>query len=114
MHLRDRLGPWQAARNAQPVRGQRRTLRIEPAIVGLSVIDPGVRLAVGPWVGTEQLQVRVRFIDVAKGEAIGEVLLRADGSGLTPVSSLDATAPALSRRIADALADYLDAIVVAL
>lgn len=108
MHLRDRLGPWLSARNAQPASGQRRTVRIEPAIVVLGVVDPGVRLAVGPWVGTGQLHVRVRFVDVAKGEAIAEVLLRADGSGLTPVSSLDAAAPALPRRIADALADYLD------
>ena len=114
MHLRDRLGPWLAARNAQPARGQRRTLRIEPTIVATRVVDPGVRLAVGPWVGSEQLHVRVRFVDAAKGEAIGEILLRADGSGLTPVSSLDAAAPALPRRIADALADVLDAAVVSL
>jgi hypothetical protein len=112
MHLRDRLGPWLALRNAQAARAQPpRTLRIEPAIVVLRAIDPGVRVAVGRWIGSEQLQVRVRFVDVASGDVVGEARLRADGAGLTPVSTLDATAPALPRRIADALADYLEATV---
>lgn len=113
MHLRDRLGPWLEARNAQSAQHQPpRRLRMEPTIMLLKVVDPGVRLAVGPWVGAEQLHVRVRFVDAAKGEAIGEVLLRADGTALTPVASLGAVTPPLPRRIADALADYLDAALV--
>jgi hypothetical protein len=110
MFLHDRLDPWVAERNRIPARGTPpRTLRIEPTIVALAYIDPAVRIAVGPVAGTERLHVRVRFVDAATGDAIAATELRADGSMLMNVSSLGATAQALPRRIAEELAETLEA-----
>jgi hypothetical protein len=112
MHLRDALGPWLEARNAEPTRGAApRALRIEPTIVQLDYVDPAVRFAVGPWPGTERLHVRVRFVDAATGEAVSETTLRADGSALVNVAPLGATSAALPRKVAKALADHLSAAV---
>jgi hypothetical protein len=114
MFLHDRLDPWVAERSRIPARGTPpRTLRIEPTIVELAYIDPAVRLAVGPVAGTERLHVRVRFVDAASGEEVAATELRADGSMLMNVSSLGATAQALPRRIAEELAEMLEAGVAA-
>jgi hypothetical protein len=51
----------------------------------------------------------VRFVDAATGDAIAATELRADGSMLMNVSSLGATAQALPRRIAEELAETLEA-----
>jgi hypothetical protein len=113
MQLRDRLGPWMRARNAQPARAQSaRTLRIEPTIVEVRAVDPEARLVVGPWAGTGQLLVRVRFLDAESGDVIAETRLRADDTGLTSVSTADAAATPLTRRVADALVEFLDAAIV--
>ena len=112
MHLRDALGSWLEARNAEPTRGATpRALRIEPTIVQLDYVDPAVRFAVGPWPGTERLHVRVRFVDAATGETVSETTLRADGSALVNVAPLGATSAALPRKVAKALADHLSAAV---
>jgi hypothetical protein len=109
MHLEHRLGPWLARRNDEP-RGQPpRALRIEPTIVELSYVDPAVRYAVGPVAGPEQLKVRVRFIDAETGARVAEIELRAEGSAVAGVAPLGATSAELPRRIAESLAEYLEA-----
>jgi hypothetical protein len=109
MTLRDRLGPWLAQRNAQPVRGASpHTLRIEPTIEQVDYVDPLVRVAVGPVAGPERLHVRIRLVDTATGQAVVDTLLRADGSMLAGMAPLGATSSALPERIADALAELLE------
>jgi hypothetical protein len=110
MTLRDRLGPWLDARNAQPARGQPpRTLRIEPTIVLVAYVDPLARAAIGPVAGPERLHVRVRLLDAADGRVIADTTLRAEGSTLASVAPLGATSSSLPRRIADELVELLEA-----
>lgn len=111
MHLRDRLDPWLAERNRQPVRGSLpRTLRIETTILALDPVDPATRLAIGDTAGGAELRVRVRFVDAATGQPTGETELRAGHPMLMNVAAIDA-AGAQSRRIAADLVEFLDAAV---
>ncbi len=101
--LKTRLNAW----NSRPVRGETRTLLIEPTITELKFVGGGGRFVGGALAGSSAVVMRAKFTERETGKAIAHPEFYARAAAMGGAYSFGGTDNAMLERIANSLAVYV-------
>lgn len=108
-NLDERARPVVAEWNAMPAGDAPRTLKIEPEIAYVRFITGGKRFFGGAFAGGSAVLLKVRLIDAASGEVVGEPQFYQHANAFSATYTFGAMDKHMMIRLSAMVADYLKA-----